>query len=159
MCEYMQFNYLPEGTPVCMYQSDVPIFFRIDDDEYNELLATCNSKAPTCLAKFRAALKAVHQLYPHLQTGYYPVFPECIQANQKINDSSAYHSCLNHTGRPYILESGNPTEWTELLDEETIAVRKVAGYVTTSAMQLLPSNVRDLQMRTWGLTSTDFRFT
>jgi hypothetical protein len=72
-----------QGTPVCMYQSDVPIFFQIDDDEYDELLATGEWKAPTCLAKFRAALKAVHRLYPHLRTGYYPVCPECVRANQE----------------------------------------------------------------------------
>jgi hypothetical protein len=61
-----------------------------------------------------------------------------------MTDSSGYRSCLNHAGRPQILESGNPTESTEFLDEETIAARQIAGHVITSAMQLLPRDIRDL---------------
>jgi hypothetical protein len=145
ICEYMQFKYLPAGTPVCMYQSSVPIFFRTDEDKWDELLSTGDWKAPTCLAKFPAALKSLHQLYPHLRTGYYPVCSECVRANADMTDSSGYRSCLNHAGRPQILESGNPTESTEFLDEEMIAARKMAGQVITSAIQLLPHDIRDLR--------------
>jgi hypothetical protein len=149
ICEYMQFKYHWRHHPVCAYKTTTPIVYRTGPlpEDTAVLRAMGDWNAPHVVDKFRASLGYLHRLHPNLRIPYSPRCVECVSANVGIDSTTThmYRSCVNHAGRPCLIEVGCATNSTEFLDEVLIAKKKMQGHVVRGAMSLLPCDIRDLR--------------
>jgi hypothetical protein len=138
------------------HQTHTPVYIH-DGDGSTQLLCIGAWNSPGVVQKFRSALQSVLWSYGCLKGTFCEMCPHCVILQRENTVPGTYVACVQHAGRPRLIDTGGVLDSNKYSSEELAVVGKFRGHEERGAEQLLPGDIRDLRNRLVGNNLEDFQ--